>query len=293
MLQLDQIEAYLAVYELGSIAKAAKKLNLRHAEASLLIENLEIALDTKLFERSKNSITPTQAGILLFPHAQQFAHQGERILHLSASSNLSSGSLRIGLDHMVPIEEIEGAIAKVSSKYQLLEINVTRGLSQDLIQQLETDELDVIVHVFFTDAPSQTERTLLRYLVWVACCSPDSEFADLDLISNDQLAKRRQICCASMFNNPLTKIGGKAAFETWQCTDQEDVARLIEEDLGWGYLPQALYREREALGLLTKFNTESNAGDVNITTRLELLHSSSRTLSEPQQMFLDLLIDQK
>jgi len=189
--------------------------------------------------------------------------------------------------------EVEAVIAKVANKFPFVQVEIIRGISQDLVKQLEIDAIDIVVHVFCSDEPPQATAILLRSLVWVSCCSPDSDFADIPVVPSDELAKRRQICCAGMLSNPLTKVGGKVAFEIWQCTDQEDAARLIEEDLGWGFLPEAVFHERKALGALTQFDYESNSGKVSVTTRLELLHPSNRLLSEAQQMFVDLMVMQK
>lgn len=68
---LRQLEAFVRVVELGSVTAAAARMALTQPAVSLLLRELEKALGgAALFDRSKRSITLTEAGRALLPRAQ-------------------------------------------------------------------------------------------------------------------------------------------------------------------------------------------------------------------------------
>ena len=56
------LEAFLALIETGSFARAAERLNLSQSALSRRVQKLEAALGAILFERTTRSVAPTAAG---------------------------------------------------------------------------------------------------------------------------------------------------------------------------------------------------------------------------------------
>ena len=65
---LDQLETFLAVLELGTVTAAGARLNLSKSVISKRISDLELALGAALFRRNAGRITPTES-------AQRFAER--------------------------------------------------------------------------------------------------------------------------------------------------------------------------------------------------------------------------
>ena len=80
-LTIRQIQAFVAVYRLGGISKAAKRLRLTQSAVSVLIRQIETNLGVTLFERTTRRLQPTQA-------AEDAVADSERLLrdldHLNA-----------------------------------------------------------------------------------------------------------------------------------------------------------------------------------------------------------------
>jgi DNA-binding transcriptional LysR family regulator len=78
---IRQIQAFVAVYRLGGISKAAKRLRLTQSAVSVLIRQIETKLGVTLFERTTRTLRPTQA-------AENAVADSERLLrdldHLNA-----------------------------------------------------------------------------------------------------------------------------------------------------------------------------------------------------------------
>lgn len=80
-LTIRQIQAFAAVYRLGGISRAAKRLRLTQSAVSVLIRQIEANLGVTLFERTTRTLRPTQA-------AENAIADAERLLrdldHLNA-----------------------------------------------------------------------------------------------------------------------------------------------------------------------------------------------------------------
>jgi DNA-binding transcriptional LysR family regulator len=68
-----QLRAFRAVYQLRKVSAAAEQLSLTQSAVSVLIRQLEEGLDTRLFDRTTRSLSPTSA-------AQEAIVVAERIL---------------------------------------------------------------------------------------------------------------------------------------------------------------------------------------------------------------------
>lgn len=61
-MNIENIEAFIYVCQLGSINKAAEALYLTQPSVSARIQSLEKELDLKLFDRQRNKLSLTEKG---------------------------------------------------------------------------------------------------------------------------------------------------------------------------------------------------------------------------------------
>lgn len=69
----DDLRVALAVADAGSLAGAARALNVNHTTALRRLDALESRLDTRLFDRQRGGYLPTEAGELLAQEARAIA----------------------------------------------------------------------------------------------------------------------------------------------------------------------------------------------------------------------------
>jgi DNA-binding transcriptional LysR family regulator len=69
----DDLRVALAVADAGSLAGAARALNVNHTTALRRLDALEARLDTRLFDRQRGGYLPTEAGELLAQEARAIA----------------------------------------------------------------------------------------------------------------------------------------------------------------------------------------------------------------------------
>src|ERR1700755_1572459 len=68
---LRQLRAFTGVYRTRSITQAARELGITQSAASLLIQQLEVQLGVKLFDRSPRSVQPTPAADEAYQSAER------------------------------------------------------------------------------------------------------------------------------------------------------------------------------------------------------------------------------
>lgn len=77
-MDLRQIQYFIALFEDGSVTRAAKRLNIVQPALSMQIAKLEEELRQQLFERSAHGMSPTAAGRLMYrlflPIMRDIAH---------------------------------------------------------------------------------------------------------------------------------------------------------------------------------------------------------------------------
>jgi len=65
-MDLKQIHYFIALFEDGSVTRAAKRLNIVQPALSMQISKLEAELHQPLFERGPHGMTPTEAARLMY-----------------------------------------------------------------------------------------------------------------------------------------------------------------------------------------------------------------------------------
>jgi len=68
---LRQLRAFTGVYRTRSITRAARELGITQSAASLLIQQLEVQLGVRLFDRSTRSVQPTPAADEAYQSAER------------------------------------------------------------------------------------------------------------------------------------------------------------------------------------------------------------------------------
>ncbi|HET6726206.1 MAG TPA: LysR family transcriptional regulator [Gammaproteobacteria bacterium] len=96
--RLDDIAAFLAVVDAGSISTAATQLNLSKSVVSKRVADLERALGVELLHRSTRGVTPTDEGVAFHARGRSILQQlDEAAEAVSTIDGELSGSLRISV----------------------------------------------------------------------------------------------------------------------------------------------------------------------------------------------------
>ncbi|SFT88604.1 pca operon transcription factor PcaQ [Pseudomonas marincola] len=143
---------FLEVARRGSLARAASELAISQPAVSKTLKELEDMLETRLFERSKQGVTLTSAGLAFQRYAGpsvQALREGVRSLR---SGEHEAGTVRLGVLSTVESSLLPDVIKRLHEEHAALVVSVETGPSAYLLDQLRVGALDLVVGRM-TDSP--------------------------------------------------------------------------------------------------------------------------------------------
>lgn len=141
-LDLDAVEAFIRIAELGSFTRAAEVMQTTQAAISLKLKRLEDRLACRLIERTPRYVELSAQGAAFLEHARELLAAHERAL---AMFNATRQRLTIGISDHVAGPELPALIARMNAHDPQLLIEIRIGSSGDLLQGFDRRELDAAI----------------------------------------------------------------------------------------------------------------------------------------------------
>ncbi|MBB6309882.1 LysR family transcriptional regulator [Xanthobacter tagetidis] len=141
-LDLDAVQAFVRIAELGSFTRAAEAMQTTQAAVSLKLKRLEERLGCRLVERTPRHVQLSARGEAFLDHARELLAANDRALALFATARQR---LTIGISDHVAGPELPGLIARMNAQDPHLVIEIRIGSSGDLLQSFDRRELDTVI----------------------------------------------------------------------------------------------------------------------------------------------------
>ncbi|MDC5839429.1 LysR family transcriptional regulator [Vibrio europaeus] len=287
---IEQLSAFIAVYEAGSFALAAHKEKKHASTLSRRVSNLEIELGYELFERHTSSLAPNQHATELYEYAKAVKFEVEQFnaRALSVLQELPS-TLTLAVDSSVLGMRISKAIAKVIKKYPTFDLVLIDGDTQQSIQRLYDGEADLAI-VLSTEHYALDVGTvkLLPFEV-VSVASPDyiKEFdlGDSNEVNSQTRRRMHQIILKSFCYMGYDHVE-QESHHVYRVNSFPSALELIVNGIGWGYQPLLQCKHLLDSGDLVELDVDL---EHNLRWSPDAIWSSSKPLSEPLKMLIDVL----
>ncbi len=168
-LNFKQIEAFVAVADLGSFRRAAERLNTTQPNISSRIANLEARLGLSLMDRDAGSVRLTAKGRLLLVHARAVVAAAETFLTAAGDDALLRGRLRLGVTELVSHTWLRRFLVAMRARFPNVIVELTVDLSEGLSAALFARDLDLAFQNGPFDRPASGSVPLGHCaMVWVA-----------------------------------------------------------------------------------------------------------------------------
>jgi len=144
--RLRHIELVAALYEAGSILKAAQRLNVAQPTVTKALKDIEATLGAPLFERSNRGLAPTAYGEIFARHAKivlsQLRHAAEELedRRIGYSGKVTVGTLLAASASILP-----DAIVLLKRERPRVAISVIVGTYDLLVPSLLVGDLDMVL----------------------------------------------------------------------------------------------------------------------------------------------------
>ncbi len=141
-LDLDEVQAFVRIAELGSFTRAAEAMLTTQGAISLKLKRLEERLGSRLVERTPRRVQLSAPGASFLEHARELLEAHDRALAFCAGTRQR---LTIGISDHVAGPELPALIARMNAADHRLLIEIRIGSSGDLLQSFDRRELDAAV----------------------------------------------------------------------------------------------------------------------------------------------------
>jgi LysR family transcriptional regulator, pca operon transcriptional activator len=143
---------FLEIARQRSLAKAADALAVSQPAISKTLKELEEVLCTSLFERSKNGVTLTPAGLAFMRYAGPCVQALRDGVNSVRGGEHEGGQVRVGVLSTVESLLIPEVVRRLHQRHAALVVSVATGPGAYLLAQLRVGELDLVVGRM-TDSP--------------------------------------------------------------------------------------------------------------------------------------------
>jgi DNA-binding transcriptional LysR family regulator len=138
------LESFFMAVDNGSIAEAARRLNLTAAAVAKRIHALESEIGVLLVTRSGRTIRPTEAGAAIAERARRFLAE-VRDFRSFAASDRPVGQLRLGASPSALSGSVPDILALMKETYPQIDIHFKLGDSGLLYRKVLDRELDAAI----------------------------------------------------------------------------------------------------------------------------------------------------
>jgi len=233
-MDLRQIRYFVAVYEEGSISRAAEREHCTQPGISVQIQKLEAELSHKLFERQARGVVPTVAGRHLYGCCTgvlaELRAARQRMLDLTDSI---SGGLRIGVPPTFSLSALPRVLPAFLAEHPYVDVRVAEAFSGTLTSWVVEGELDVAIvteppsHLGLTTTPFFRDELVLVSSPGAARSGNSVTWAELDGVNlvvasekhslHETVAKRMSL--ADRTARTVEIDGMVATLEMVRCSD--------------------------------------------------------------------------
>jgi len=140
-MNLEFLHSFVTVAEAGSIAEAARRLDLTPAAVAARLHALEAELGTQLIQRAGRSVRVTEAGLKILERARSLLRDLRDLRAIAHDSSLP-GELRLGVFSSALTSVLPPVLRRLYEAHPELSVFVSPGSSVDLCHRVAAGELD-------------------------------------------------------------------------------------------------------------------------------------------------------
>ncbi|ASU78841.1 LysR family transcriptional regulator [Actinopolyspora erythraea] len=208
MLELRQLECFVAVAETEHVGRAAERLRISQSPLSRRIADLERRLGLVLFERSRQRVRLTADGEVFLSEARALLRHAERLESLGQRLGRGeTGGLCLGyVEHAIHADVLPGALRSLRRDRPDVHVSLHNQTGAEQLEALRRRSLDVAL----VDAPPAEDDPVL-----------ESELVLRDplvlaLPADHPLASRERIQPSDLDDQPWIAIGREDAGEEFR-----------------------------------------------------------------------------
>jgi len=293
-LELDQIEAFLAVARLGSFTRAAAALHLSQPAVSRRIDLLEHRLGAPMFERARgSSVILTEAGRTFLPHGEgALARVQDGVQAVRALVDGDSGTITLALVGTLADTPLTARLRRFRVAYPRIRLVLRTANSEEVTSLVRRGDATLGLR-YGTSVDPDVVSVRVGAERMVVVCSPDHRLATRARLRPSALAGEPWVTFPThprggdsgrVFERQLAAAGLSGA-ETVLIDSLTAQKRFVEMGFGLGLVPESSVRDELRLGTLRKLRVPA----MGTTMTVVLIHRRHTQLTGATRRLMNVL----
>jgi DNA-binding transcriptional LysR family regulator len=255
-MNIDDVRAFVAVVDSGSVGRAALKLNLTQPAVTRRVQRLEESLGVTLLDRESKPARPTRAGEGAYARCMAVLRAADTLTR-ETRPDLMNGALRIGVSLGIAECVFTPALDVIRARFPDIALHLLSAYSGDLRKRMSERTLDAGIVMSRTERPLDdpgAERLGIERVAIIAgrnlALPPHRKLADLGgipwVINPDGCGFRVQLDRALAASGHSLDV----AAEAWGTGLQ---MALVARGAGLGLVPERFlieFPQRDALRVI-------------------------------------------
>ncbi len=242
-MELLQLKYFVSVAETLSFTRSARLLHVSQPALSYQIQQLEMELGTRLFDRNHKKISLTASGEVFLPLAQAVLFRADEALRvLREHLGEETGEVRMGCNPSVASYMLPALIASFRANFPRVTVQLVETGDQELTRGVLEGRLDFAI-VTAPGAPQALDTIPLPSEDLFVTVAPTHRLAARRSVALSELAREEFVIGSDAFNVTLQTIEAcrRAGFEpiiAYRTGSLESVKNFVRQGLGIAVLPE-------------------------------------------------------
>jgi len=278
---ITQLEYIVAVDTYRSFVLAAEKCFITQPTLSMQVQKLEDTLGVKIFDRSKQPVTPTEIGIEIITQARVMLSESEKIKEIITDRQKElSGELRVGIIPTISPYILPKIIHGFIEKYPQVKLVVWEQTTEEIVQQLKLGMIDCGILSTPLHESNLTEIPVF-YENFVAYVSKNSKLSKKKSITPDDIDMEEiwilneGHCMREQVLNICQRRKATKGFQHFEYNtgSVETLKRMVDQNNGATILPELALTDLtdKQLDKVRYFKTPEPAREVSIVIQRNFL----------------------
>jgi DNA-binding transcriptional LysR family regulator len=283
--EIDQIEAFVAIVRGGGFTRAAGLLHLSQPAVSRRLELLERELGAPLFERMRSGVILTEAGRTFLPHAEGLlACLRDGSESVRALQQVDGGTVTLALVGTLASTTLTGCLQRFRNAHPQVELHLRTALSQEISVLVRRGDATLGLR-YGKDPHPDMQCVAIHDEPMIVVCSPGHRLARRRSVAPSALAAERWVAFPPRpgafydpypwsLQNRLVAWGLNSA-EIIPIDSLTAQKRMVEAGFGLALLPESSADEELRTGTLSAMRIAAKS----ITIPVVLIHRRRAYLS--------------
>lgn len=283
-MNIENIEAFIYICQLGSFNKAAEALYLTQPSVTARIQSLERDMNIQLFHRSGNQISLTEKGEYFYPHAQKIM-QAYQEAKYGLQQTVIPYDLIMGNAFSISNNILPDILPGFKKQFEDVRIKIVTGHSQDILRKVINKEVDF--GIVRTEAHPQIESIRLFNDPIGLFVPRNHALLNEKKVTIEQISKQPLIFFdyRSMDWLMIQRLFSSNRLEpniSLEVDNMETAKNLVLQGMGITFLPEHCVKHELETGDLCRVELTP---PINITISIDFIYLKGR----PKSVFIDYL----